>query len=89
KGDQRLYESLADALRTVIRKLNIALDHPAYNLMLHSTPYGMEDSPHYHWHFELIPKLNKVAGFEWGTGFHINPTPSETAAKHLREIALK
>lgn len=88
RGDQRLYESMAEAFRTVMGKLDVALNKPAYNLMLHSSPFGLEDSPHYHWHFELIPKLNKVAGFEWGTGFHINPTPSETAARHLREIVL-
>ena len=39
----------------------------------------------YHWHFELIPKLTKVAGFEWGSGFYINPTPPEEAAKFLRD----
>jgi UDPglucose--hexose-1-phosphate uridylyltransferase len=27
-----------------------------------------------------------MAGFEWGTGFYINPTPPEDAAKYLREI---
>jgi hypothetical protein len=29
---------------------------------------------HFHWHLEIIPKLSQVAGFEWGTGFFINPT---------------
>jgi UDPglucose--hexose-1-phosphate uridylyltransferase len=32
-----------------------------------------------------MPKLTKVAGFEWGSGFYINPTPPEEAAKFLRE----
>ena len=40
----------------------------------------------FHWHMEIIPKLTKVAGFEWGSGFYINPTPPEDAAKFLREI---
>src|ERR1700690_2722724 len=26
-------------------------------------------------HIELMPKLTKTAGFEWGTGFYINPPP--------------
>ncbi|HUY20311.1 MAG TPA: hypothetical protein VMV15_13880 [Candidatus Binataceae bacterium] len=30
--------------------------------------------------------LTKVAGFEVGTGFYINPVPPETAAKHLRAV---
>jgi UDPglucose--hexose-1-phosphate uridylyltransferase len=25
-----------------------------------------------------------VAGFEWGTGFYINPVPPEQAAEYLR-----
>jgi UDPglucose--hexose-1-phosphate uridylyltransferase len=44
--------------------------------------------PHYHWHLEIIPKLTKVAGFEWGTGFYINPTPPEESARFLREAGL-
>ena len=44
--------------------------------------------PHYHWHIELIPRLTKVAGFEWGTGFYINPTPPEESAQFLREAGL-
>jgi UDPglucose--hexose-1-phosphate uridylyltransferase len=43
--------------------------------------------PHYHWHLEIIPRMTNAAGFEWGTGLHINPTPPEEAAKFLREAA--
>jgi UDPglucose--hexose-1-phosphate uridylyltransferase len=32
-----------------------------------------------------MPKLTKVAGFEWGTGFYINPTSPEEAARVLRD----
>ncbi|MBA2665252.1 MAG: galactose-1-phosphate uridylyltransferase [Bradymonadaceae bacterium] len=87
-GTQQIYDATADALRVVIKKLNIALDQPAFNLMLHSAPFVHENVAHYHWHIELIPKLNTVAGFEWASGFHINPTPSETAAQHLRDIEI-
>jgi len=40
----------------------------------------------FHWHIEIMPKLTKVAGFEWGTGFYINPTTPEDAAIYLKEI---
>jgi len=40
----------------------------------------------YHWHIEIIPRLTSVAGFEWGTGFYINPIPPEVAADHLRNL---
>ncbi len=50
----------------------------------------VQDGPvvHYHWHIEIMPKLTKVAGFEWGSGFYLNPTPPEDAAKFLRELSL-
>ena len=43
---------------------------------------------YYHWHLEIIPKLTKMAGFEWGTGFYINPTPPEESARFLRDAGL-
>jgi UDPglucose--hexose-1-phosphate uridylyltransferase len=30
--------------------------------------------------------LTKVAGFEWGSGFYINPVPPENAAGFLRDV---
>ena len=48
-------------------------------------PIREPEDGYYHWHLEIMPKLTKVAGFEWGTGFYINPTPPEDAARHLRD----
>jgi UDPglucose--hexose-1-phosphate uridylyltransferase len=56
--------------------------------MIHSAPIQEGEMAHYHWHIEIIPKLTRVAGFEWGTGFYINPTPPELAAKFLRDAGL-
>jgi len=39
----------------------------------------------YHWHLEITPALTRVAGFEVGTGFYINPMPPEEAARILHE----
>ncbi|MEK6558633.1 MAG: galactose-1-phosphate uridylyltransferase, partial [Planctomycetota bacterium] len=33
---------------------------------------------------EIIPRLTRVAGFEWGTGFYINTVTPESAAEFLR-----
>ena len=33
-----------------------------------------------------MPRETTVAGFEWGSGFFINPVPPENAAKYLREV---
>ena len=40
---------------------------------------------YYHWHVEIIPKLTKVAGFEWATGFYLNPTAPEEAARRASQ----
>ena len=58
----------------------------AYNYIIHTAPFDMGELPHYHWHIEVIPRLTKVAGFEWGSGFYINPVPPENAASFLREV---
>ncbi|PYU19739.1 MAG: galactose-1-phosphate uridylyltransferase, partial [Acidobacteria bacterium] len=80
-----VYSSLARMLKDTLARLDNVLDHPAYNFMLHTSPVGEEINDHYHWHFEIMPKLTKVAGFEWGTGFYICPTPPEESARFLRE----
>lgn len=80
------YAALANAMRVALRKLHQALDNPPYNFILHTTPFDLKESPHYHWHIEIMPTLGKVAGFEWGSGFYINPTPPEEAARFLREL---
>lgn len=79
------YEQLARILLLVLKKMALALNNPPYNYMIHTTPFHQEDIPYYHWHLEIMPKLIKFAGFEWGTGFYINPTPPEQAAEALRE----
>lgn len=78
-------ESLARLLKGVLIRMNRALESPSYNLVLHSSPFVADVSEYYHWHIELMPKLTKVAGFEWGTGFYINPTSPEEAARVLRD----
>ncbi len=79
-------ESLARLLKAVLGRINRALESPPYNLILHTAPFSEDTSEFFHWHLELMPKLTKVAGFEWGTGFYINPTSPEEAAKVLRAV---
>jgi len=80
--------NLAWVLKTTLRKLERALERPPYNLLVHTAPLQEASNPHYHWHIEIIPKLTRVAGFEWGTGFYINPTPPEESARYLRDAGL-
>ena len=78
--------TMAEALRQVLRRLDLALEKPAYNFIIHTAPLLERGLPHYHWHIEIMPTLTQVAGFEWGSGFHINPTPPEEAAAFLRKL---
>ncbi len=88
--DTEHFRLLADLFRETLLRLKLALDNPPYNYMLHTAPVNLsKDWSIYHWHFEIVPKLTKVAGFEWGSGFYINPTPPEEAAAYLREVKIK
>jgi UDPglucose--hexose-1-phosphate uridylyltransferase len=84
-ADAATINSLGAVVRGLVRKMERVLEHPPYNFMLHTAPVQEQPMLHYHWHIEVIPKLTKVAGFEWGTGFYINPTPPEEAAAFLRD----
>ncbi|RKZ31122.1 galactose-1-phosphate uridylyltransferase, partial [bacterium] len=95
--DENDLKEFSYALKKVLYKLRIALENPAYNYVLHNSPnYHVErpGRPNYwstlpydwHWHIEIIPRMTKIAGFEWGTGFYINPTPPELAAEYLQKI---
>lgn len=91
--DQQLL-SLGDAMSDTLKRLRTALRDPPFSFILHTAPpmhmrKGHPDYWHslpfdYHWYIELAPKLTKMAGFEWGTGFHMNPTPPEESAEFLR-----
>jgi len=78
--------SLGMILKETLKKLSLALNDPPYNFVIHSAPVENGVKKEYHWHLEIMPKLTKVAGFEWGTGFYINPTAPEDAAVFLREM---
>ena len=82
------YESLARALKSVLQRMDRALETPPYNLVLHTSPFSEDTTDVYHWHMEVMPKLTRVAGFEYGTGFFINPASPEEAARVLRSVRL-
>lgn len=77
--------ALAEIFSESLRRLGRCIANVPYNFVLHSEPLRSGGLEYYHWHFEIVPKLTSIAGFEWGTGFYINPLPPEEAAKYLRE----
>jgi len=82
-------KDLATALKDTLQRLNRALDRPPFNFVIHTAPVSDGDIEYYHWHLEITPTLSRVAGFEIGSGFYINPTPPEDAAQYLREVAVE
>ena len=87
---------LARCMKDILTRLKKTLNDPPYNYVVHTAPNSVvrPGKPDYwgtinydfHWHIEIIPRLTKQAGFEWGSGLYINPTSPEEAAKYLREI---
>jgi UDPglucose--hexose-1-phosphate uridylyltransferase len=83
-------ENLGRILRDVLQKLDLTLGSPPYNLALQNRPflrsregYWKTIEQDYHWHIEILPRISRVTGFEWGSGFFYNPVPPEVAARCL------
>ncbi len=86
---------LALILRDLLRRLRVLLSDPPYNLVLHTapSPHPRPGQPDYwttiehdfHWHLEVAPCITRVAGFEWGSGYTVNPTPPEEATRFLKD----
>ena len=90
-------KNFSKTLQLTLGKLVRTLGDFPYNIILHTAPFRrrkkrgywetIEDD--YHWHIEIMPRLTQVAGFEWGSGFYINPTSPEDACKYLKEANAK
>ncbi len=86
--------AFADILKQTLMLYRDILNNPPYNMMLQTAPCTVPRPGHpeywgtiqydYHWHVELMPRLTKQAGFEWATGFYINPMSPELAKAYLR-----
>ena len=77
--------ALAECLRSVIVRLNGITDNPPFNFVIHSAPNEESADQRYHWHMEILPQITRAAGFEWGTGVHMNSVVPEDAARSLRD----
>jgi len=82
-------------LKNTLSRVGKVLNNPPYNFMLYTAPNRVPRRGHwhtlnddFHWHLVITPRITRVAGFEWGSGFYINPTPPEDAAKYLREVKI-
>ncbi len=93
--DEEHLRHFAAVVKETLLRLRRVLNDPPFNFILHTSPpttrrpgkpeYWGSIERDFHWHLELTPRLTKIAGFEWGTGFYINPTAPEEAARYMRE----
>lgn len=76
-------EGGAIMLRRAIGALTGLFGDPCQlNLWVRTAPRGVE---HFHWHLDLIPRLEPASAFEMATGVDINIVTPEAAAETLRE----
>ena len=85
-ADVRSLPGLARTLRELLKRLQMALGNPAYNLTFFSAPRRHADEPDFVWHIEVLPRLEPDAGFELATGMAINSVLPEVAAEELRAV---
>lgn len=89
--------ALAALTQSLIGRLDRLVPGADYNWWLHQPPYaehgtrpatsqpGVPVPARWHWHLEIMPRINGLAGFELGTGCHITTATPHDSARLLRE----
>ncbi len=77
-------DDLAAVLHSVLRRLEQVAGPVCYNYVLHTAPLHTPSLDGYHWHWEVLPRVTGIAGFELATGTYINTLSPEEAAERLR-----
>lgn len=83
--------ALAVLTQSLIRRLHKLLPEADYNWWLHQPPYARDMASRsgfhtrWHWHLEIMPRINGLAGFELGAGCHITTAIPQDSARRLRE----
>lgn len=77
---------MANALNSVLRKMDKALDEPDFNFYIHTAPVRKNSHDEfYHWHMEIVPRLSIVGGLELGTDIYVNVVDPDKAAELFRK----
>ena len=78
--------AMSAVLKDVMARVDWALERPAYNLVLHTAPFSGDADAGFHWQLEVIPRVTRWSGLEWGTGMPRNPVSPEEAARVMRGL---
>ena len=88
EADDSSVAALAQISRQVIGALDRLRANPPFNYFIQSLPLADNERAQYHWQLRLLPQFSRAAGFEWGSGIHINPVAPEVAARRLRDALI-
>lgn len=78
--------NLAGSLQRALRRLDLLLGSPPFNLSLESIPSSESDPAISHWHVRVVPRLTTGGGFEQSTGTPIVPGAPESNAAQFRQL---
>lgn len=85
KTSDTILLEVAEVFQKTLHKIYKKFDDPPFNFFLHTAPVMKNmDYNHYHWHFEILPKLTKWGGFELGTGIDIITFAPELVPNFLK-----
>lgn len=76
---------LATSLQGILQRLDHLLAGPDFNLVIHTGPKWHKAERYHRWFIRIVPRVNRLAGFELATGMFINTVAPEAAAAALRE----
>ena len=80
---------LAVILKDILLRVYVGFNDPAYNFVIRSSPSKYLNSNYLHWYVTVIPRVNRSAGFELGSGMFINPTVPQECAAFLRDVQIE
>jgi UDPglucose--hexose-1-phosphate uridylyltransferase len=80
--------NFAHILKEVLARLYTKLNNPDYNYAIMTAARYKADEPQLHWYCQIRPHLTTPAGFEMGSGIHINPSLPEADAAFLNDCCL-
>ena len=93
-ADDITLSALADSMGVCLRALNRLFPDVAYNFVVHAAPVQPEKrhdtvkariADYYHWHVQILPRITRVSGYDFGSGFYVNTVLPENAAARYRE----
>lgn len=79
---------LARLTREILRKIHYGLGDPDYNYLIQSSPVNTHFRDHYHWYFQIVPRLGVTVGFELCSGIYISTAKPEETAEFLKNYNL-